>query len=55
MKFLDYIEQIPNITIAKRIVDYRSENGKFNSIEELKNVSGIGESKYKQIMDKITI
>ncbi len=28
---------------AERIVSYRTEHGKFNSIDELKNVKGIGE------------
>jgi competence protein ComEA len=28
---------------AERIISYRAEHGKFNSIDELKNVKGIGE------------
>ena len=28
---------------AERIISYRDEHGKFNSIDELKNVKGIGE------------
>jgi competence protein ComEA len=28
---------------AERIISYRTEHGKFNSIDELKNVKGIGE------------
>ena len=27
---------------AERIIDYRNEHGKFNSIDDLKNVKGIG-------------
>ena len=27
---------------AERIISYREEHGKFNSVEELKNVKGIG-------------
>ena len=27
---------------AERIISYRNEHGKFNSIDELKNVKGIG-------------
>lgn len=30
-------------TRAEAIIDYRKENGKFNSIDELVNVPGIGE------------
>ena len=29
---------------AKSIVDYRSENGDFSAIEDITNVSGIGEA-----------
>ncbi len=28
---------------AERIISYRKEHGKFNSVEELKNVKGIGD------------
>lgn len=40
---------------ASKIIDYREENGKFKSIEEIKNVPGIGEAKYNNIKDEITI
>lgn len=41
--------------IALRIVEYRKENGKFNSIEDLKNVSGIGESKFNKIKNNVFV
>lgn len=40
---------------AEKIVKYREENGYFNSIEELMNVSGIGESKYNAIKENIGV
>ena len=40
--------------IAARIVEYANTIG-FNSIEEIKNVKGIGEKKYEDIKDKITV
>ena len=40
---------------AKKIIQYREENGYFSSIEELKNVSGIGENKFNGLKDEITI
>ena len=40
---------------ATKIINYRKENGKFASIEDIKKVSGIGESKYSKIKDYITI
>ena len=42
-------------SIALKIITYRNENGKFKTIEDIKNVSGIGESKFKQIENEITI
>ena len=40
---------------AEKIIEYRKQNGKFKTIEDLKNVSGIGESKYEKIKEKITV
>lgn len=42
-------------TIAQRIVEYREQNGNFTSIEDIKNVSGIGDSKYENIKDLICV
>lgn len=42
-------------SMANKIIDYRTQNGKFNNIEDIKNVSGIGDSKYNNIKDLITI
>lgn len=41
--------------MAAKIVEYRQNNGFFKSIEDIKNVSGIGESKFIEIKDYITI
>lgn len=50
-------ETLPGIgpTTASKIISYRKENGNFKTIEDIQNVSGIGESKYSQIKDRITI
>ncbi len=40
---------------ATEIINYRAKNGKFKSIEDLKNVDGIGTRKFNQIKDKITV
>ena len=42
-------------SLALKIIKYREENGKFKSKEELKNVPGIGENKYKQIEEFVEI
>ena len=41
--------------IAQRIVTYRETNGSFTDINQLKNVSGIGDKKFDAIKDKITV
>lgn len=42
-------------TKADAIIKYRSENGVFKSIDDIKNVSGIGESTFEKIKDNITV
>lgn len=42
-------------SIAAKIIKYRSDNGKFKNIEEIKNVSGVGEEKYRYIEDEICV
>ena len=51
------LEQLPGIgaSIATRIIDYRNKNGKFKAIEDIKNVTGIGENKYEKIKDLIKV
>ena len=53
----DEMTKIPGIGEAKadKIIAYRNENGLFKSIEDIKNVSGIGQSIYDKIKDYITI
>lgn len=40
---------------AEKIIDYRNQNGKFTSIEEIKNVSGIGDKTFEKFKNKITV
>lgn len=40
---------------AEAIVSYREQNGPFSSVEELVNVTGIGEKTLANIRDKITV
>lgn len=48
---------IPGIgeKLAERIIEYRIDKGRFKDIEELKNIKGIGNSKYEQIKDYFLI
>lgn len=40
---------------AEAIIQYREEHGKFEDIEEIKNVSGIGEATFEKIKDNLTL
>ncbi|WP_318241039.1 ComEA family DNA-binding protein [Ureibacillus galli] len=40
---------------AQAIISYREENGPFQSIDELKNVSGIGDKTFEKLMDLIDV
>lgn len=41
--------------LSQRIVDYRISNGPFQQIEDLKDVSGIGDKKFEAIKDMISV
>lgn len=41
--------------IAKRIIEYREYNGGFATIEDIKNVSGIGDKMFEKIKDCICV
>ena len=51
------LETLPGIgkTTALKIINYRKENGKFKNIESIKDVKGIGDSKYEKIKNLICI
>lgn len=51
------LEQLPGVgpSTALNIIEYRESNGKFESIEDIKNVRGIGEAKFESIKSNICI
>ncbi|WP_346848401.1 helix-hairpin-helix domain-containing protein [Clostridium sp. UBA3061] len=54
---VDELMTIPGIgqVKAQSIVDYRNENGKFNSVDELTNITGIGVKTLEKLRDKVDI
>ena len=51
------LKQITGIgeSTANKIIDYRQNVGKFKKIEDIKEVKGIGDSKFESLKNKITI
>ena len=51
------LEELPGIgpSLASRIVEHRNQNGNFKTIEDIKNVSGIGDSKFEKIKGLIKV
>lgn len=54
---LEELDSLPGIgpTIAQRIIDYRTENGPFSTIDEIMDVSGVGPATFDEIKDLITV
>ena len=54
---LEDLMTLPGIGNSKAlaIINYRNENGPFKSIDDIKNVSGIGDSLYEKIKNKIKV
>jgi len=54
---VDELMTIPGIgqVKAQSIVDYRNKNGKFNSVDELTNITGIGVKTLEKLRDKVDI
>ena len=51
------LEELPRVgpVIARRIVEYREQEGAFQSVEEIMNVRGIGEKTFLQFKNRITV
>lgn len=51
------LESLPGVgpAMAKRIVEYRSEKGGFTSIEQLKEVKGIGDAIFHKLEGEVTL
>jgi len=51
------LDKLPNIGPARAadIIGYRQANGGFKSIEELKNIKGIGDKTFEEMKDLVTV
>ena len=52
---IEELDTLPGVgeATANKIVNHRSENGEFKSIEEIKNVNGIGDKKFENMKELI--
>ena len=51
------LDSLPGIgpVLAQKILDWRTEHGRFASVDQLREVSGIGESKFAAVKNKVRV
>jgi competence protein ComEA len=51
------LEALPGLgpAKAKAVIEYREKHGAFKSVDDLKNVSGIGEKTLEELKDKVSV
>ncbi|WP_194921192.1 ComEA family DNA-binding protein, partial [Catenulispora rubra] len=54
---LEQLESVPDVgpSLAQRILDWRTEHGRFASVSQLRQVRGIGERKFADMRDSVTV
>lgn len=54
---IEELDTLPGVgeATANKILNHRKENGNFKSIEEIKNVNGIGDKKFENIRELISV
>ena len=54
---VEQLMTLPGIgpSMAKKIIEHRTKNGKFTKIEEILNVKGIGEKKFQKMKDRLVV
>lgn len=54
---MEILDKLPGIgpARAKDIITYREQKGGFKTIEEIKNIKGIGDKSFESLKDLITV
>jgi competence protein ComEA len=54
---VEQFDQLPGVgpVLAQRLVEYRTQHGGFRSVDELQDVSGIGDKKYAELKDLVRV
>jgi competence protein ComEA len=53
----EQLESLPGVgpVLAQKILDWRTEHGRFSSVDELRQVPGIGEVKFAALKSRVTL
>jgi competence protein ComEA len=53
----EQLDALPGVgpVLAQRIVEFRAAHGRFDSVDQLRDVSGIGDSKFAQLRGRVTV
>ena len=53
----DQLDTLPGVgeVMAKRIVQWRTDHGGFTKVEQLRDIDGIGESKFQKLREQVTV
>ena len=51
------LQTLPGVgpVLAQRILDYREQHGGFGSVADLRKVTGIGDARYNELKDRVTV
>jgi competence protein ComEA len=53
----DQLQTLPGVgpVLAQRIIEYRDQHGGFRTVAELRQVTGIGDARYRELKDRVTV
>lgn len=53
----EQLQTLPGVgpVLAQRIIDYRDQHGGFASVSDLRKVTGIGDARYNELKDRVTV
>ncbi len=54
---VEQLDGLPGVgpVTAQRILDWRTRNGRFTAVEQLREIEGIGERRFGQLRDQVTV